>query len=274
MRGEKMRKVNPVVEPRSDGRRLTLQAAVALGAGLTVTNPGAAQVIGGRILDSADNSPVVTAGVFLMDREGNQLANYVAEEDGRYRFTLPGPGEYVLFAQRLGYFDTDFIRFSVATDSTYGLDLEMRPEPIPLDPIEAVVTNEAMVDWLRLELGVNPNTIFGFRAYQGQRLAEVQARSRDNTDMLRKLYIPVSHGRLGVCFGYGGSSVQRGSPSMTGWAEAQMLSPAPCGTLMVNDREVPAVHLDTAVDLDSVAVVVWLPGQVRLYTRGFKWEFR
>lgn len=259
-------------------RRVLGSALVAAGVacGLSVwTSPAAAQVITGRVLDAESGQPVVTAGVFLLDSERNRVDVYVADSTGNYLLEVPEAGEYSLFAQRLGYFETESPLFSVSPSSagrTYTLDLEMRAEPIALDPIIAVVENERMESWLRRELGVNPNTIYGFRAYQGQRVAEARARADNSTELLRNLYIPVSHGAE-VCLGYGVPSVARGSPSMRGWSEAMKISPAPCGRLVVDDMPVPTAHIDS-IDHRRVAVVVYFPGQVRLYTRTFDWTFK
>jgi hypothetical protein len=46
-----------------------------------------------------------------------------------------------------------------------------------------------------------------------------------------------------------------------------------CGSLWVNDRSVPNEQLER-VDLSSIAVIVALPGSVRMYTYDFDWSFR
>jgi hypothetical protein len=46
-----------------------------------------------------------------------------------------------------------------------------------------------------------------------------------------------------------------------------------CGSLMVDDRVIPNELIDT-VDMTSIAVVVTLPGLVRMYTYEFNWAFR
>jgi hypothetical protein len=43
--------------------------------------------------------------------------------------------------------------------------------------------------------------------------------------------------------------------------------------LMVDDRVIPNELIDT-VDMTSIAVVVTLPGSVRMYTYEFNWAFR
>lgn len=45
------------------------------------------------------------------------------------------------------------------------------------------------------------------------------------------------------------------------------------GSLYVDDRRVPNEHLDS-VDLSTIAIVVTLPGTVRMYRYGFDWSFR
>lgn len=249
------------------------RTALALAAAAAVALPAqraAAQVISGTVLDSVSETPVVAAGVFLLDRQRDKLAVVVTDEEGLYRMEVPGAGEYLLFIQRIGYLDTESPLFHVGQNRVYSLDFDLKQEPIPLDPISVVVNNDAMESWLRRELGVNPNSVFGFRSYQGQRLQEIKALSRDNTEMLRRLFVPVRHGRE-VCLGYGMPSIERGSPSMTNWS-VMRITAADCGKLFVDDMLVPTEHIDS-FDHRRVAVVVLLPPNVHLYTFGFKWSF-
>lgn len=254
---------------RVAGWRLPL-ALLVCAATAAATDAAYGQTLTGRVLDSRDGARVATAGVFLLNRDGERVGATAADTAGAYLIELPGPGEYRLFVQRIGYFEAESPLFSVVAVRTYHMDVEVRPEPIPLDPISVSVRNETMESWLRKELGVNPHSIWGFRAYQGERLEAAKVEARDNTGMLRRLYIPVSHGRQ-VCFGYPMPSVQRGSRRMTEPGTGQIGEP-PCGKLYVDGLPVPSEHIDS-FDHRRIAVVAWIPPNLHLYTVGFDWTF-
>lgn len=224
-----------------------------------------AQEVRGRLVDSENAQPVGLAGVFLLDSEREVVARAATDTAGFYRIRAPGVGEFTVFAQRIGYFENESPLLALESDRTYGVDMEMRPEPFRLDPIDITVRNEQLEDFLTLEMGVNPNSVFGYRAYQGLRVQEAKLKARDNTDFLRWLYVPVSHG-LQVCVG----SIYISHPERKGGAAG---GERQCGKLSVDGYDVPNEHIES-VDLDRIAVVVIFPGQVRLFTREFDWTFR
>ena len=154
---------------------------------------------------------------------------------------------------------------AVSAGGRYELDLEIRSEPIRLDPLLVTVRNEEMERWLTLRLGQNPNALFGYRAIQGLRLEEAKLKSEDNTELLRWLFVPVSHG-VDVCLGSRMPTIERGT---------QRIGPPECGKLYVDDIPVPAEHIDD-IDIESVAVVVTFgrPPSVHLFTRAFDWSAR
>ncbi len=97
----------------------------------------------------------------------------------------------------------------------------------------------------------------------------------DNTDLLRWLYIPVTHGLGGVCVGtFGGP----GMPPRGSWRRA---SPQPepadgepqCGSLHVDGYRCRNEHLES-IDMNRIGVVVTFLGSVHMYTREFDWTFR
>lgn len=235
--------------------------SVTVLSGLGPTAPGlAAQEINGRVLDQSNGRPVQTAGVFLLDAERNQLAVAIADSLGRYAIAAPGGGEYYLFVQRIGYFETESPLVAVSEGGRYGLDLEIRPEPISLDPLLVTVRNEQLGDWLNRRFGRNPIGDFGFRVVQGLRLEEARLRSEDSTDLLRWLHLDIWNGNE-ACTGSRMSKVERGT---------QKLIPAECGRVIVDDIPFGAEHLDS-FDFREVAVVVVMGADVLLFTRGFDW---
>ncbi len=248
--------------------------ALAVGPGAV-----AGQTVQGRAVDANNGEPVGLAGVFLLDSARELIVGSAADAEGYYSIEVPGAGEYYLFFQRLGYFENETPLLEIPGPGDFGVDVEMRPEPFRLDPLEVTVQNEELEDFLTLEFGVNPNSIFGYRVYQGIRVEEAKLLAEDNTDFLRELYVPVSHGQR-VCIGtFGGSMPERGSMARIN-AAADAATPvavetmnAQCGQLFLDGIQCRNEHIEE-IDLDRIAVVVLTPGSVRLFTRGFEWTFK
>jgi Carboxypeptidase regulatory-like domain len=230
-------------------RSLAIAALLELLGALQVT----AQEIRGRVVDALSGAAVSTAGVFLLGEDREQVAVSIADSAGRFLLRVPRPGRYYLRAQRLGYEELESPLVQTTRDVAYEVDLEMTPEPVGLDPFTVVVRNEQMTDWLRLRLGVHPNALFGFRAFQGEQLGAAKLKSDDNTEMLRWLFIPISHGRR-VC----------------------LVSPIDgCGRLYVDNIWMPNEHIDS-IDMESIVAVVTFirPPSVWLFTAAFDWGRR
>lgn len=235
-----------------------------------------AQVISGRVIDSENGAGVGLAAIIVLDPDRTPLLMRAADAAGIFRVDLPGPGEYYLVMERLGYFGTESPLLAVQADRNYAVDFEMRPEPIRLDPLEVSVSNERLEDYLSLEFGVHPATLRGYRVIQGTRLAEAKLKAEDNTDLLRWLYIPVSHGER-VCVGTFGAPL----PARMGYertmaraeAAANVDPERQCGAIYVDGIRCRNDHLEE-IDIDHIAVVVTLEGAVHLYTRQFEWAFR
>ena len=249
----------------------TIALLLLLGCVLT-TGTARAQEIAGRVTDSGNGAPVAFAAVILLDAERTPIEVAGADVDGFYRVTAPGEGSYYLVVERLGYFENETPLFAIGPTGEYGIDLEMRPEPFRLDPIEVTVTNEELIDYLRLEFGQHPNSIPGYRSIQGIRLQEAKLKARDNTDLLRWLYIPVSHGRK-VCVGtFGAPLPERMSYERTN-ARAESQDPeAQCGALYVDGFRCRNEHIEDIM-METISVVVTTRGSVYMYTRDFDWTF-
>ena len=239
------------------GRRLVpwtalVASAVALG------NRLSAQEISGRALDAANGTPVALAEVELLDSANVRVAATTSNSFGRFVLTASVAGGYHVVIRRIGYVDMRSPLVMLTGGKRYDIDFEVEPEPFRLEGVEVTVENEKRDHWLRREFRAHPNSIRGFRLIQGARLAEAKGKSDDNTELLRWLYIPVSHGRR-VC--------------VLGLFDQ-------CGQLYVDGRRVLNEHIDT-YDMESVVAVVTIGrggagrgagGRVYLFTRDFKWD--
>ena len=246
-----------LMSPELSCRRLAAWTALAATA-VAPTDRLSAQEISGRALDAASGNPVALAEVELLDGANVRVAATTSNSFGRFVLTAPVAGEYYVAIRRLGYADMRSPLVMLTDDKRYDIDFEVAPEPFRLEGVDVTVDNEKRDDWLRRQLGRPPNSIRGYRLIQGARLEEAKGKSDDNTELLRWLYIPVSHGRR-VC----------------------VLSLFDqCGQLYVDGRWVPNEHIDT-FDMESVVAVVTVGwrgagrgagGKVYLFTRDFRWD--
>ena len=234
----------------------------------------AAQEIRGRVVDAQNGAPVGLAAIIVLDPDRKPVFTRAADVEGFYSFSLPSSGEYYLVVERLGYFENESPLLAVEASGSYGVDIEMRPEPFRLDPLEVTVDNERLENFLTLTFGQHPASLPGYRSIQGIRLEEAKVKAADNTDLLRWLYIPVSHGRRGVCVNvYGGGLAGRSTMDQINARAAELDPEAQCGALYVDGYRCRNEHIES-IAMDRVGVVVTLSGSVHLYTRDFDWTFR
>jgi hypothetical protein len=216
----------------------------------------------------------------------------MADSLGRWALTVPDSGAYFLVAERFGYRDTESPLLAISITHDYTLDLELRPEPLGLGPLTVTVRNDQVIEWLTREFGGDPREAFGFRLVQGERLMEAKTRGKmEPTATLRWLYVPISHGLECVSInvvprartvGFRGPrddpfATPGAPPTATRSMDAIRSdfedSGSGCGSLSVNDEVIPNEHLES-IDMSSIAVIVTLPGSVRMYTYDFDWSFR
>ena len=235
--------------------------------------PASAQTVRGRVIDPSNERPVQLAAVALLDRDHGQVVVTLADSAGWFALDVPEAGEYYLFAHRLGYHETLSPLLAISDTLAYELDLELRPEPIGLDPITVTVRNEELLRWWQLRFGINPSEIPGFRVVQGERLDEAKRRAADNTGILRFLYIPITHGH-DVCIGVSPRAVRGG------WHRAPPVTPPAavagfqsCGKLYLNDEQVANDQIES-IDMAAVTVIATYWGAVHLYTGDFDGSFR
>lgn len=114
-------------------------------------------LIQGRVT-GPDDRPVHDALVKLIGADGVQRAYHLTTGDGRYRLEVPGPGEYHIDAEALGwapYRSTLFEMTGLA--GVFPVDLIMTPEPIRLAGIDVSVERmERVARGVQLITGRDP----------------------------------------------------------------------------------------------------------------------
>ncbi|HSM60103.1 MAG TPA: carboxypeptidase regulatory-like domain-containing protein [Longimicrobiales bacterium] len=182
--------------------------AVALVSATLLLTPAAleAQTLVGQVLDDARGSPVGGAVVRLLDRDGNERAQALADSLGRFTLAPPENGEYVLEAVRLGYEDTRSPLLALRVGGTAPIELMMVPRPIGLAGLE--VSAEARATEYLDRIGVTP-AILGSRWIPPETIEAIEVK-RDmgailewsavpGTDVIRDENTTSGSDRMGLC---------------------------------------------------------------------------
>jgi hypothetical protein len=74
---------------------------------LSGATPAAAQLIRGQFVEEGSGAPVVGGFISLMDGNGARVGSGLSAESGRFFVEAPGPGEYVLRGERIGFSSVD-----------------------------------------------------------------------------------------------------------------------------------------------------------------------
>lgn len=82
-------------------RRITL--ALALPAMLAASSEVAAQIVTGSVSDASTGALLEGTLVRLLNLQGTDVASGLTDESGWFALRSPGPGDYFLEAQRIGY---------------------------------------------------------------------------------------------------------------------------------------------------------------------------
>ena len=70
---------------------------------LAGASPAAGQLIRGQFVEEGSGAPVVGGFISLMDGSGARVGSGLSAESGRFFVEAPGPGEYVLRGERIGF---------------------------------------------------------------------------------------------------------------------------------------------------------------------------
>lgn len=101
--------------------------------------PASAQTLVGRVLEERRETAVGGAVVSLIDRQGRERLQVLADSAGRFVLVPPEAGEYVLQAVRLGYETTRSPLLALTVEGRTTLDLMMVPLPIGLEGLTVEV---------------------------------------------------------------------------------------------------------------------------------------
>lgn len=79
-----------------------LHPVLALAAALALPTAASAQAVAGQVVDGVDGAPLPNAVVMLLDSLRARRGGVLTDSTGRFTLAAPGPGSYVVRAERVG----------------------------------------------------------------------------------------------------------------------------------------------------------------------------
>jgi hypothetical protein len=227
---------------------------------LAAGSPAEGQVIRGLVLDSEDDRPVTTAVIRLLDAELDQEALAISDSLGRYRLAVPGPGQYHVSAERIGYDPFTSHLFEVGdSEGDYPVDLAMLRVPLPISGIVVSAERFAELDrGIRREIGMRPSSL-RFKPLMRPELEHHWQQGHNVEDVIRWSSLPgiiVKQTTDGPCFQWR----SRGCIDVF------------LNSFRVSPEFVPILPLDmveTLVVVTPEESLLYPGGGVLLYTAGF-----
>ena len=125
-------------EPRRRGARGPWTALLALLL-LLPASSASAQVVSGRLLDGSTRNPISDGRVQLLDPDGTVVATDESDASGGFRLEAPGPGDYYIRGERLGYTSRTDGVLELGEGGQLTIEFYLRAAPIQLDTVRATV---------------------------------------------------------------------------------------------------------------------------------------
>ena len=128
--------------------RLTIQSCCAAACLTSLLAPALAegQVVRGRLVDAVDGSSLGTAMIVLVNPQDFEEARVLSRSSsGLFQLEAPGPGNYRLRAERIGYATSHSEFFDLAAGDTLVIEIRAQVEAISLRGIEAVADRQCRV---------------------------------------------------------------------------------------------------------------------------------
>lgn len=120
-------------------------AAAIAAAALLWAAPAVSQTLQGELVESGTGDPVPGAFVVLLDAAGEQRDADLTDGEGRFLLSAPGPGEYALGLDRIGYLTTVTDPIPLAAGRTIRYRLETVVAPVALEDIDVTIESECRI---------------------------------------------------------------------------------------------------------------------------------
>lgn len=98
-----------------------------------------AQIVSGRVSEETSDSALEAVSVSLLLRSTEVAARTITDGRGRYVLRAPGPGDYRVVADHLGFQRLESPLARIAADQAVTIDFELPVDPIELEGIDVEV---------------------------------------------------------------------------------------------------------------------------------------
>lgn len=98
----------------------------------------ASAVLAGVLIDDDSAQPIALGLVRLLDASRQAVAIARSEQDGSFRLISPGPGEYRISAEALGYRAAEAGGLELAPGDTVTVEFRLAADAVVLDPLRVV----------------------------------------------------------------------------------------------------------------------------------------
>ena len=118
-------------------RSLPLLVFLAVAVGLIPAGSRrlSAQTVQGQLVNRETMEPVEGALVLLLGAQGEEHDGYLTNAAGRFILQAPGPGTYVVRAERIGFETSTSEALTLAQGQMFGLRMEVGEVAIQLDEL-------------------------------------------------------------------------------------------------------------------------------------------
>lgn len=119
--------------------------AIGLTFTASIAAPAHAQTIHGELVEKGTNAPVPGAFVVLLDDADRQRDAALTDAEGRFVLSAPGPGEYTLGLDRIGYLSTRTDPIALSREQVIRYRLETIVAPVALQDIEVAMESDCRI---------------------------------------------------------------------------------------------------------------------------------
>jgi len=120
-------------------------AGLTLGALLTASSGGQAQIVRGRLLESGSGEPIMLGTVALLDTTMAVIDEAFTNDKGAFILEAPRAGAYFVLADRLGYVRSVDGILELGEGGEISVDYYLRPQPIVLDSLTVEAERQRIV---------------------------------------------------------------------------------------------------------------------------------
>lgn len=140
--------------------RVVATLTLPLLAVLAFTAPVGAQVLRGTLVDDATGQGIPGAEIHLLETDSSRIGGVLTDSLGTFVVPVPGLGEYMLRARRIGYGSRVSQRFPVTTLDTVDVQFHVAADAILLAPLMVRVRAVSGEELFGARVGLGKGVLF------------------------------------------------------------------------------------------------------------------